>query len=130
MARAFVFPGQGAQTIGMGQALAEAYPAARAVFAEVDDALEQSLSDLIWNGDIETLTLTTNATQLAGHAEALYKAGVRRVNISLDTLDRPKFAELTRRDAELDDRRGERRASTPGRPKDWPEVGRDRAHGA
>ncbi len=49
--------------------------------------------------DLEELTLTTNATQLAGHADALAKAGVRRVNISLDTLDRARFAELTRRDA-------------------------------
>ncbi|MEO1221477.1 MAG: GTP 3',8-cyclase MoaA [Pseudomonadota bacterium] len=48
---------------------------------------------------LEELTLTTNATQLAGHAEALFKSGVRRVNISLDTLDRERFAELTRRDA-------------------------------
>ncbi len=61
MARAFIFPGQGAQTIGMGQALAEAYPAARAVFEEVDDALGESLSGLIWEGDQETLTLTQNA---------------------------------------------------------------------
>lgn len=61
MSIAFVFPGQGAQTIGMGQALAEAYPAARAVFEEVDDALGEKLSDVIWNGDIETLTLTENA---------------------------------------------------------------------
>ena len=59
--RAFVFPGQGAQTIGMGQDLAASYPAAKAVFAEVDDALGQDLSGLIWNGDIETLTLTANA---------------------------------------------------------------------
>ena len=59
--RAFVFPGQGAQTIGMGRALAEAYPAAKAVFDEVDAALGESLSTLIWDGDIETLTLTRNA---------------------------------------------------------------------
>ena len=59
--RAFVFPGQGAQTIGMGQDLAASYPAAKAVFAEVDDALGQDLSGLIWNGDIDTLTLTANA---------------------------------------------------------------------
>lgn len=59
--RAFVFPGQGAQTIGMGCALAEAYPAARAVFDEVDEALGENLSALIWDGDIETLTLTRNA---------------------------------------------------------------------
>lgn len=61
MSRAFVFPGQGAQTIGMGRALADAYPAARAVFDEVDDALGEKLSTLIWAGDIETLTLTKNA---------------------------------------------------------------------
>lgn len=59
--RAFVFPGQGAQTIGMGKALADAYPAAKAVFDEVDDALGQDLSGLIWDGDIEELTLTANA---------------------------------------------------------------------
>ncbi len=61
MSRAFVFPGQGAQTIGMGRALAEAYPAAKAVFDEVDEALNEKLSALIWEGDIETLTLTANA---------------------------------------------------------------------
>lgn len=61
MSIAFVFPGQGAQTIGMGKALAEAYPAARAVFDEVDEALGEKLSDLIWAGEIETLTLTENA---------------------------------------------------------------------
>lgn len=61
MSIAFVFPGQGAQAIGMGRDLAEAYPAARAVFDEVDDALGEKLSDLIWEGDIETLTLTQNA---------------------------------------------------------------------
>ena len=61
MTRAFVFPGQGAQTIGMGKALAEAYPAAKAVFDEVDEALGENLSALIWEGDIEALTLTQNA---------------------------------------------------------------------
>lgn len=61
MSRAFVFPGQGAQTVGMGRALAEAYPAARAVFDEVDAALGQLLSALIWEGDIAALTLTENA---------------------------------------------------------------------
>ena len=61
MSRAFVFPGQGAQTIGMGRDLAEAYPVARAVFDEVDAALGEKLSALIWEGDIETLTLTENA---------------------------------------------------------------------
>ncbi len=61
MSRALVFPGQGAQTIGMGRALAEAYPAARAVFEEVDSALGEGLSALIWQGDIADLTLTANA---------------------------------------------------------------------
>jgi [acyl-carrier-protein] S-malonyltransferase len=61
MTTAFVFPGQGAQAIGMGKALAEAYPAARAVFDEVDAALGESLSALIWEGDIAELTLTQNA---------------------------------------------------------------------
>lgn len=61
MSRAFVFPGQGAQTIGMGRDLAEAYPAARAVFDEVDEALGEKLSDLIWEGDLAELTLTRNA---------------------------------------------------------------------
>lgn len=59
--RALVFPGQGAQTIGMGKALAEAYPTAKAVFEEVDEALGQNLSGLIWEGEIEELTLTQNA---------------------------------------------------------------------
>ena len=61
MTRAFVFPGQGAQTIGMGKDLAEAYAAARAVFDEVDDALGENLSELIWEGDQDELTLTQNA---------------------------------------------------------------------
>lgn len=61
MSRAFVFPGQGSQAIGMGHALAQAYPAARAVFDEVDEALGEKLSALIWEGAIEDLTLTQNA---------------------------------------------------------------------
>lgn len=61
MSVAFVFPGQGAQTIGMGKDLADVYPAASAVFEEVDEALGEKLSDLIWNGDQDTLTLTQNA---------------------------------------------------------------------
>lgn len=61
MSKAFVFPGQGAQSIGMGKALAEAYPAAKAVFDEVDDALGEKLSSLIWEGEQDALTLTQNA---------------------------------------------------------------------
>ncbi|MCB2094869.1 MAG: ACP S-malonyltransferase [Rhodobacteraceae bacterium] len=59
--RAFVFPGQGAQALGMGRALAEAYPAAQAVFDEVDEALGEKLSAVIWGEDQERLTLTANA---------------------------------------------------------------------
>jgi [acyl-carrier-protein] S-malonyltransferase len=58
---AFVFPGQGSQAVGMGKALAETFPQARAVFAEVDAALGEKLSDLMFDGPMETLTLTTNA---------------------------------------------------------------------
>ncbi len=58
---AFVFPGQGSQAVGMGKALAEAFPAARAVFEEVDAALGQSLSAVMWNGPEADLTLTENA---------------------------------------------------------------------
>jgi len=61
MTKAFIFPGQGAQSIGMGKALAEAYPAAQAVFDEVDEALGEKLSALIWEGEIADLTLTENA---------------------------------------------------------------------
>ena len=61
MSRAFIFPGQGAQAIGMGKALAEAFPAARAIYDEVDEALGEKLSALIWEGDADTLTLTENA---------------------------------------------------------------------
>jgi [acyl-carrier-protein] S-malonyltransferase len=61
MKRAYVFPGQGAQVIGMGRDLAEAYPAARAVFEEVDSALGESLSGVIWDGQLADLTLTANA---------------------------------------------------------------------
>jgi [acyl-carrier-protein] S-malonyltransferase len=61
MAIAFIFPGQGSQDVGMGRELAQAYPSARAVFEEVDDALGQKLSQIMWEGPKETLTLTENA---------------------------------------------------------------------
>lgn len=61
MAAAFVFPGQGSQAVGMGKALAEAFPPARRVFEEVDAALDERLSDIIWNGPADALTLTENA---------------------------------------------------------------------
>jgi [acyl-carrier-protein] S-malonyltransferase len=61
MSAAFVFPGQGSQTVGMGKALAENFPNAREVFGEVDEALGAKLSAIIFEGPIETLTLTENA---------------------------------------------------------------------
>src|ERR1700733_11014134 len=61
MQTAFVFPGQGSQSVGMGKALAEAYAPARRVFAEVDSALGQNLSALIFAGPEADLTLTANA---------------------------------------------------------------------
>jgi [acyl-carrier-protein] S-malonyltransferase len=61
MSIAFIFPGQGSQAVGMGAELAKAYPSARAVFEEVDAALSQDLSRLMWEGPESELTLTENA---------------------------------------------------------------------
>jgi len=61
MSIAFIFPGQGSQAVGMGAELAKAYPSARAVFEEVDAALSQNLSRLMWEGPEAELTLTENA---------------------------------------------------------------------
>ena len=84
--RAFVFPGQGAQTIGMGRDLAEAFPEARAVFDAVDEALGEDLSGLIWSGDIETLTLTRNAQPalMATSIAALRALEARGVTVARD----------------------------------------------
>ncbi len=57
---AFIFPGQGAQAVGMGKELADAFPAAKAVFDQVDEALGESLSSVIWHGPADALTLTAN----------------------------------------------------------------------
>lgn len=61
MTAAFVFPGQGSQAVGMGKALAEAFPQARAVFDEVDAALGEKLTAIMWDGPSDKLTLTENA---------------------------------------------------------------------
>ena len=61
MTRAFIFPGQGSQAVGMGRQVAEAFAPARDVFGEVDEALRQNLSKLMWEGPEDALTLTENA---------------------------------------------------------------------
>lgn len=85
MMRAFVFPGQGAQAIGMGKALAEAYPAAKAVFDEVDAALGFDLSALIWEGDIDTLTLTENAQPALMATSIAAMRALQAEGVGLDT---------------------------------------------
>jgi [acyl-carrier-protein] S-malonyltransferase len=87
MSRAFVFPGQGAQTIGMGKALAEAYPAAKAVFDEVDEALGEKLSTLIWSGDIAELTLTQNAQPALMATSIAALRALEAEGIGMDTCD-------------------------------------------
>ena len=88
MSIAFVYPGQGAQTIGMGRDLADAYPAAKAVFDEVDAALGEKLSALIWEGDAEALTLTENA-QPALMATSM--AAMAALNAEGITIDKAAF---------------------------------------
>jgi [acyl-carrier-protein] S-malonyltransferase len=83
MAVAFVFPGQGSQAVGMGKALAEAYPAARAVFDEVDEALGEKLTAIMWDGPPERLTLTENA-QPALMAVSLAAMRVLQTEAGLD----------------------------------------------
>jgi [acyl-carrier-protein] S-malonyltransferase len=78
--RAFIFPGQGSQSVGMGRALAEASRVARALFEEVDDALGQNLSRLMAEGPIEELTLTENA-QPAIMANALATLRVSGIDV-------------------------------------------------
>jgi [acyl-carrier-protein] S-malonyltransferase len=83
MKRAFIFPGQGSQSVGMGKALAESFPQAKAVFDEVDDALSQKLSGIMWEGPAEDLTLTAN-TQPALMAVSLAAIRVLEAEAGLD----------------------------------------------
>ena len=83
MSLALVFPGQGSQVVGMGKALADAFAAARAVFAEVDEALGEKLTSVIWDGPPDRLTLTENA-QPALMAVSLAVMRVLNVETGLD----------------------------------------------
>lgn len=88
MSRAFVFPGQGSQVVGMGRELAEAFPVARHVFQEVDEALRQNLSALMFEGPEDELTLTENAQP----ALMAMSVAVTRVLESEGNLDLSKIA--------------------------------------
>lgn len=88
--RAFVFPGQGSQAVGMGKELAEAFPAAREVFQEIDEALSQSLSRLMFEGPGEDLTLTENA-QPALMAVSLAVVRVLQAEANLDFVKHAAF---------------------------------------
>ncbi len=81
---AFVYPGQGAQTIGMGRDLADAYPAAKAVFDEVDEALGEKLSTLIWEGDADELTLTQNAQPALMATSMAAMAALKAEGVTVD----------------------------------------------
>jgi len=84
MTIAFVYPGQGAQTIGMGRDLADAYPAAKAVFHEVDEALGEKLSTLIWEGEAEELTLTQNAQPALMATSMAAMAALKAEGVTVD----------------------------------------------
>ncbi len=84
MSRAFIFPGQGAQTIGMGRALAEAYRDADLVFQEVDEALGERLSSIIWDGDLDALTLTRNAQPALMATSMAAMAALRSEGVSVE----------------------------------------------
>ena len=90
MAKAFVFPGQGSQAVGMGKALADAFPAARAVFDEVDAALGEKLSALMFEGPEADLVLTANA-QPALMAVSLAATRVLEAEAGLDLARDAKF---------------------------------------
>jgi [acyl-carrier-protein] S-malonyltransferase len=85
MSLAFVFPGQGSQAVGMGKALADAFPAARQVFEEVDAALGEPLSKIMWEGPAETLTLTQNTQPaLLAHSLAVMRVLESEAGVDLE----------------------------------------------
>jgi [acyl-carrier-protein] S-malonyltransferase len=90
MAAAFIFPGQGSQAVGMGKALAETFASARTVFEEVDAALGEKLSTIMWEGPAETLTLTENA-QPALMAVSIAVMRVLEAEAGLDLARDAKF---------------------------------------
>jgi [acyl-carrier-protein] S-malonyltransferase len=84
MSVAFIFPGQGSQAVGMGKALADSFPPARQVFAEVDEALGEPLSKTMWEGPAETLTLTENTQPaLLAHSLAVMRVLAAEAGIDL-----------------------------------------------
>lgn len=90
MTIAFTFPGQGSQAVGMGKALAEAFVPARDVFNEVDEALTQNLSQLMWDGPEDALTLTENA-QPALMAVSMAVMQVLKSEMGFSLVDHVKF---------------------------------------
>ncbi|MDX1712022.1 MAG: ACP S-malonyltransferase, partial [Rhodovibrionaceae bacterium] len=90
MSLAFIFPGQGSQAVGMGRELAEAFPTAREVFEEVDDALGQKLSALMFEGPEDDLRLTENA-QPALMAVSMAAARVLREEGAVDLADKGDY---------------------------------------
>ncbi|MGI9478425.1 MAG: ACP S-malonyltransferase [Hyphomicrobiaceae bacterium] len=90
MSNAFIFPGQGSQEVGMGQALADAFPVAKAVFDEVDDALGEKLSDLMRDGPQDELTLTQNA-QPALMAVSMAVVRVLESELGITVKEQAKF---------------------------------------
>lgn len=90
MSLALIFPGQGSQDVGMGAELAKAFPVAKAVFDEVDDALGQKLSQIMWEGSKDTLTLTANA-QPALMAVSMAVMRVLESECGLKLSDKVKF---------------------------------------
>lgn len=90
MSKAFIFPGQGSQTVGMGKAMAENFEAARLVFQEVDDALNQKLSQIIFEGPDDALTLTENG-QPAIMATSIAVLRVLQKEVGLDLAKAAKF---------------------------------------